>query len=187
MVDIVLPADLDRFLPDEAWFRHRPRGIHGTPHTTRVLVWAAVLASRIGRPNALRRDELLWAAAVHDVGRLDDGIDRGHGRRSADWVLADLTRKRPEAATCDLKLVAELCTWHEIADDRIERLSLELLILKDADGLDRARIGDLDPDRLRFQHARRLVEAAERLERATNAYDRIGAEEVLEAAQGFPE
>jgi hypothetical protein len=182
-LSIDVPADLERFLPDEAWFRFRPLGIHGAPHTTRVLVWAAVLADRIGRPDALRRDELLWAAAVHDVGRNDDGTDCGHGRRSADWVLAELARQRPAAVDCDLGFVAELCTWHEISDDEIERISLELLILKDADGLDRVRLGDLDPERLRFQSGRRLVDAAERLERATNAYDRISAAEVLVRAR----
>ena len=70
------PDDLDRFLPDESWFRFRPRGIHGVPHATRVLVWSAYLVELIGSRHAVRRDELLWAAAVHDVGRESDGIDR---------------------------------------------------------------------------------------------------------------
>ena len=178
-----LPTDLDRFLPDEAWFRFRPRGIHAVPHTSRVLVWAAVLAERIARPEAIRREELLWAAAVHDVGRVDDGIDRGHGRRSAEWVVAHLGEVRPAAGACDLEFVAELCTWHEVADHEIDRLTLELLLLKDADGLDRVRLGDLDPERLRFQHARRLVSAAERLERATDNYDLVSAEDVLRGAR----
>ena len=178
-----LPPDLDRFLPDDAWFGFRPRGIHGAPHTTRVLVWAAALANRIGRPEAIRREELFWAAAVHDVGRVDDGLDRGHGRRSAEWVLDRLGAERPAAASSDLRFVAELCTWHEVADHEVERLTLELLVLKDADGLDRVRLGDLDPARLRLQHARRLVEAAARLERATNDYGRISAEDVLNEAR----
>jgi hypothetical protein len=178
-----LPSDLDRFLPDESWFRFQPRGMHGAPHTTRVLVWAACLADLIGRPEAIRREELLWAAAVHDVGRENDGVDRGHGARSAEWVLDRLAAERPEAARRDLDFVAELCTWHEVSDDRIERLSLELLILKDADGLDRVRIGDLDPERLRLQHARRLVTAARRLERATCGYGRITAAEALDEAR----
>ncbi len=56
------------------------------------------------------------------------------------------------------------------------------MILKDADALDRCRIGDLDPSRLRFTVATRLVTAAERLERATDRYGVITAEEVLSAA-----
>ena len=90
-----LAPDLDQFLPDERWFGYRPRGIHGAPHTTRVLVWAACLVDRLGRRDALRRDELLWAAAVHDVGRDDDGVDPGHGARSAAWVRDSLAIAQP--------------------------------------------------------------------------------------------
>lgn len=170
------------YLPDEAWFRFNPRGIHGAPHTARVLVWADAIAGAIAAPAALRREELRWAAAVHDVGRTDDGIDRGHGARSAEWVLSRLPSLRPETAGVDLAFVAELCRWHEIRDPEIERFSLELLILKDADALDRARLGDLDPSRLRLARSRRLVAAAEELERATKRYGEVTASDVLAAA-----
>ncbi|CAA9547835.1 MAG: hypothetical protein AVDCRST_MAG73-2587 [uncultured Thermomicrobiales bacterium] len=183
-----MSGPLDRLrphLPDEVWFRFNPRGIHGAPHTTRVLIWAATLAERVAPvPGAIRRDELLWAAAVHDVGRLDDGVDRGHGERSAAWVRAALADARPATRAVDLGFVAELCAWHEVPDHKIGRMSLELLVLKDADGLDRCRISDLDPERLRLQQARRLVAAAERLERATNGYGMVTAEAVLAAAEG---
>lgn len=174
--------DLARYLPNEDWFGFNLRGIHGAPHTTRVLVWSARIAGALGRQDAIRRDELLWAASVHDVGRIDDGIDRGHGSRSAAWVRDRLTSERPETAMLDLDFIAELCTWHEVRDERIERLSLELMILKDADALDRCRIGDLDPSRLRLTVATRLVTAAERLERATDRYGVLTAEEVVSAA-----
>jgi hypothetical protein len=114
---------------------------------------------------------------------VNDGVDRGHGARSAAWVLGRLVAERPAVSGLDLPFVAELCRWHEVPDVAIERLSLELVILKDADGLDRVRIGDLDPERLRLQHAGRLVEAAESLERRSDAYERITAEEVLATAR----
>ncbi len=174
--------DLTPYLPREEWFRVNPRGIHGAPHTTRVLVWAVALADALGRRDAIRREELLWAASVHDVGRVDDGIDPGHGSRSATWVRDRLVPERPETATLDLEFIAELCTWHEVPDDQIERLSLELVILKDADALDRCRIYDLDPYRLRLTRTTRFVNSAERLERATNTYGRVTAADVLEAA-----
>ena len=170
------------YLPEEGWFRHNPRGIHGVAHVTRVLVWAATIADLIGRPDAIRRGELLWAAATHDVGRIDDGIDAGHGERSAAWVRAHLLSERPAVAEVDLDLVADLCTWHLVPDGGIGRLSLELLILKDADGLDRVRLGDLDPNRLRLQVSRRLVPSAERLERATRPHHEQTADRVLATA-----
>lgn len=175
-------SDLHPYLAAEDWFRFNPRGIHGAPHTTRVLVWADALAATIGGPLALRVDELRWAAAVHDLGRVDDGADAGHGARSASWVVAHLPIERPSTARLDVDFIAELCRWHEIPDREIGRLSLELMILKDADALDRARLGDLDPGRLRLAKAGSLIGPAERLERATNRYGRVTATEVLVAA-----
>ncbi len=174
--------DLTPYLPKEEWFRFNPRGIHGAPHTTRVLVWAVALADALCRRDAIRREELLWAASVHDVGRVDDGIDSGHGGRSAAWVRDRLVTERPETSSLDLEFITELCTWHEVPDDQIERLSLELVILKDADALDRCRISDLDPSRLRLTRTTRFVKSAERLEQATNTYGRVTAADVLAVA-----
>lgn len=173
------------YLPDERWFRFAPRGIHGAPHTSRVLIWADRLARIIGPSGALRGEELRWAAAVHDVGRMDDGIDRGHGSRSAAWVVERLPELRGETRALDLGFIAELCRWHETRDDEIERLSLELVILKDADALDRCRLGDLDPERLRLSRARTLVAPAERLERRSQDYGRVTAVEVVKAAEAM--
>ena len=181
------PRELLPYVADEGWFRFNPRGIHGAPHTTRVLVWSEAIADRLGRPDALHREELRWAAAVHDVGRLEDGVDRGHGERSAAWMRKHLASERPAARGLDLDLVAHLCRWHEIRDRDIPRLTLELMILKDADALDRARLGDLDPRRLRLAISLRLVDAAARLERATNRYGEVRADDVLRAAESLVE
>ena len=174
---------LHPYLPDESWFRFNPLGIHGVPHTTRVLLLADRLAGMIAAPGAIRGEELRWAATVHDVGRVDDGVDPGHGGRSAYWVRAKLADVRPASAAINLRFVAELCRWHERQDQEIERLSLELLILKDADALDRARLGDLDPRRLRLARSHDLIDEAMRLERATNSYGSISAVDVLVVAQ----
>ncbi len=179
---------LGTFLPDEDWFAFRPHGIHGIPHVTRVLIWTSVIVARIGRIDALRWRELFWAAAVHDVARVDDGVDRGHGTRAARWVEEDLATVRTATGSLDIAFIAELCRWHEVADGDIERLSLELLILKDADGLDRCRIADLDPRRLRFQTSLDLVEPAATLERATADYGTQNATDTLQAARTlFPD
>jgi hypothetical protein len=98
-------------------------------------------------------------------------------------VMERLPEVRAETRALDLGLVAELCRWHETPDDEIERLSLELVILKDADALDRCRLGDLDPERLRLSRARRLVGPAERLERLSRNYGSVTAADVLRAAE----
>ena len=175
-------ADLAPYLPDDAWFPFHPRGIHGARHTTRVLLWADAFADALAGPGALRREELRWAASLHDVGRRDDGIDRGHGTRSVAWVLETLPALRPRTAGLDLAFVAELCRWHEVPDRDVGHLTLELVVLKDADALDRCRLGDLDPDRLRLARSHHLIEPAALLERMTNRYGTLSAADVLRTA-----
>jgi uncharacterized protein len=146
--------ELDHYLTDPDWLYRTDRrgrfGTHGLGHITRVLVWSAVIAGRLGTP--LRRPALLWAAALHDVRRRDDGIDPEHGERAAAWVLDVFPTLRPDvAAAVDLPFVAALCRDHQRGDHLIADWSDELRVLKDADGLDRVRIHDLDPARLRLQ------------------------------------
>lgn len=170
------------YAPEGSWFRINSRGIYGAQHTTRELVWADRPAELIAGSDALRRKELRWAAAVHGVGRNDDGIDPGPGARSAAWVRDHLVNERPDTSTLDLAFIAERCTWHETPDLAIERLSRELLVLKDADALDRCRRGDLDPTRLRLARSHDLIEPPARLEQAMNAYGNVTASAVLTAA-----
>ena len=145
---------LDRYIPVRDWFDRRAErsyaGTHGIGHITRVLVWSAQIAERFKAP--LRREELFWAAGLHDIKRWDDGIDPDHGARAAEWVRNQFSGVRPGiAATLDLELVAALCRDHQRSDPLIEHWTDELRVLKDADGLERVRIHDLDPRRLRLQ------------------------------------
>jgi uncharacterized protein len=174
---------LESYLPEASWFRHNPFGIHGVAHAARVLVWTDWLARAIGGPSALAIEELRWAAACHDVGRENDGVDAEHPIRSAEWVRQNLVRVRPEVGVAvDVDLVAELCRWHTERDRAIPALSLELLILKDADALDRARLGDLDERRLRLACSRDLVEPAEVLYNRTGEGSHVTGSMVLKAA-----
>ena len=179
--------DLRPYLTDPAWFHREPFGIHGVGHVTRVLIWSAILSNRFGDPAAIRYEELLWAASTHDVGRWDDGVDSGHGARSADWIGANLVAQRPDAGRADIGFVQELSTWHQVSDEKIGNWSLELMLLKDADGLDRVRIYDLDPRRLRTQQAARLANEATKLFQATQYLEPALA--VLDVAieLGYPE
>jgi hypothetical protein len=61
-----------------------------------------------------------------------------------------------------------------------------LWYLKDADGLDRARLGDLDPGYLRHPEARELVKGAKRLFRATADMDDPARIWEVAAGQGLP-
>lgn len=113
-------------------------------------------------------DVLGWAAAVHDTQRHDDGADPQHGDRAADWIKA-----RPELlpASAPLDRVAYLCRWHVPSDERAPELNDELKMFKDADALDRWRIGDLDRTRLRLAPSTRLLDASYALWSATVEMD----------------
>lgn len=165
--------ELDGFLTDPAWMHRQSReGLYGTPglgHITRVLVMSAHIADLHGC--SLRRAELLWAAAIHDVQRWTDGGDREHGDRAALWALERFAEIRPDIAACvDLQLIASMCRNHVPNDHLIIDWSDELRILKDADGLDRVRFDGLDPSRLRLREITpALEETAWQLMRASRS------------------
>jgi hypothetical protein len=142
-----------------------PSDQHGVGHTARVMVWAAVLT----RGTELF-EPVLWAAACHDLRRQDDGADPNHGFRAGAWVretLPTLLREPPG----QLELIARACDWHVCPDLRSRWDHPTLWLLKDADGLDRVRLWDLDPRFLRRPEACDLVPQAQLLYRATGDGD----------------
>ena len=117
----------------------------------------------------------LWACVyLHDLARTHDGRCRRHG--------ADAWRKLetlPEVRDLflrgglteeDLPAVETAVTHHclpkEVAREQPHwRLTW---LLKDSDGLDRVRLGDLDPRRLRFREAPAMAAFAQQLHDQTN-------------------
>lgn len=148
-----------------AAFFARPRSIHGVDHAKRVLVHTLLLAA-VCHVGPTERSWLAKAALYHDIGREDDGPDERHGMRSsakaraldlfaaiepADWELARFVINNH--CIGDSQIVANL-QHYDIADkDKAVRL---LHLFKDADGLERVRIHDLDPAYLRTPYARKL-------------------------------
>jgi HD superfamily phosphodiesterase len=160
--------DFDEYRPSPLWFVHKPCGIHGVSHATRTFVWANAIGTCLQRNGeTLNLEAVRWAAVLHDVGRLSDGWDRGHGTRSAEWIVShreSLPDGFPDEVT---EIIAYCCRWHEISDGAIPLMTLELMCIKDADGLDRVRINDLNPGYLRSEPARILVDRAWELYRET--------------------
>jgi hypothetical protein len=107
------------------------------------------------------------AAATHDVGRHDDGRDPEHGLRSARWVREHRDALSVALDDRQLEALAYCCAWHVPPDAQAPALTNELVCLKDADGLDRVRIVDLDPRQLRTERARQLPGPARRLYEAS--------------------
>ena len=62
-----------------------------------------------------------------------------------------------------LDTVTYIVHWHVPPDHEAPVMTTELQVLKDADGLDRVRLGDLDPTFLRTDVAPELIDIAQDL------------------------
>ena len=153
------------------WFE-RPAGIHGFSHARRVLIHAQAIAeARDLDPDWF--ESVVLAVAWHDMGRTHDGREPEHGPNSVAKVrrlgLAEGVRPQILARTFFAMV------WHSVSDylaiDRAAALEpghrpepgtmLRVLwLLKDADGLDRVRIYDLDPGQLRYEESIKLMDRA---------------------------
>lgn len=153
-------------LQEDALYKSR---VHGSGHIHRVLLFAALIAWQEALPEDLVR-QLFRAAAYHDVGRTFDGYDLDHGARSAQR-LEELTGQTGEAqaelqaavtahALPDARLEETVHAFHPADFDRAVELTR---LLKDADNLDRVRLGDLKVKFLRHESAKNLADFALRL------------------------
>jgi hypothetical protein len=166
---LVTVAD-DDMVPLPGLFWHDSR-IHGQAHVARVLVHALRLAAATGAFDEAAR---LWAAVyLHDIARRHDGRCRTHGADAWERlgglpdVRALFTRGGVRAVDGDA--IAYAVRTHCAGEPDRGRADFRLAaLLKDADGLDRVRLGDLRPGWLRHDEARAMVGFAQRLHDETN-------------------
>ena len=140
--------------------------LHGIDHTRRVTFNARVL----GILDNLSESEmriLLTASQYHDIGRESDDEDVEHGSESSKKILA--SGKLDQFTQEDKDLICFLIAEHskskndnehslsDISDDKREEYKKMLSYLKDADKLDRVRLGDLDPSRLSLETSKKLT------------------------------
>jgi HD superfamily phosphodiesterase len=164
------------------WFRRYSR-LHGVKHTQRVHVHVRRLTEELGWPRA-DADLALHAALWHDIGRLGDGVEPGHGAGSVE--RADELGLTAALTVADSALVRFAILRHSLPDEGArehaeglaaatdparrlaepERALRVLWMLKDADALDRIRLGSgeqADPGQLRESRAVELIDYAEAL------------------------
>ena len=152
--------------------------LHGQAHVGRVMVHALRLIEATG---AVEETTRLWAAVyLHDIARRHDGIAPRHGAEACARLrhLPDTLALFAQAglADVDLPAVDAAVTRHSNGEGRPGEPHLRLIeLLKDADGLDRVRLGDLDPRYLRTREARGMVPFAERLYEETDGRRAPGA------------
>lgn len=144
---------------------------HTKPHCSRVLLLALILG-RLNHLDFTEQEALAMAAVFHDSRRQDDWLDVGHGQRAADYYSSYC---KEAGMACDSR------TYYIMAyHDRDDALGLGILrekfpddpaavllyqIFKDADALDRFRLGPdaLDVKYLRTEEAKGLVEFSKTL------------------------
>ena len=145
---------------------------HGYTHIERVTLFSYFLAIN---NNLTTRDTqlLLYAAMYHDIGRIDDSMDQYHGLRSANKLDQLELNVTPE----ELNILKTIITCHSIPDEWFEEVAQEnnildfdrtrklFNILKDADGLDRVRLGcpHVALDFLRCETSKKMIPLAYQL------------------------
>jgi len=137
--------------------------MHGLGHIERTILQGGFCAMEEGLDRT-DTELLLEACSYHDVGRQNDWVDDLHGHRSAQQIGALTGRTGEELKLLqgavdahsrkDKVLLETIQSYGPALQDRAVRLAQ---LLKDADGLDRVRIGDLNPAYLRRESSRKRV------------------------------
>lgn len=159
---------IDPFIPLPEHFRH-PSHLHGQAHVGRVMVHALRLIEATGWEQEAPR---LWAAVyLHDLARTHDGVCHTHGANAVSrWQKQEPLQDHLISGGItmdDYEAIATAVTLHCRPDK--EMLPKDhphwplCALLKDADGLDRVRLGDLDPKYFRLPQTRGMIGFAQKL------------------------
>lgn len=143
--------------------------IHGQAHIERVIFFCLVLSYKY-QLSKKDTDILRYAASLHDTQRVDDSYDTEHGYRASIKSInyAPIAKDEKEILKAVLashsrpdKLMDS--TINEFDVDNFQRAKKLARFFKDADGLDRVRIGDLKSEFLRNSFSKDLISFAKRL------------------------
>ena len=135
--------------------------LHGINHTYRVMYHCLVLGDLMQN----RKAALLafMGAFIHDMARKHDGFCTGHGAWATTYKLPVFRGLFIESGASgeELKLIARAVHYHSLSVDLpVSDPGWEVCaILKDADALDRIRLGEtnLRPEYLRFSESHTLI------------------------------
>ena len=149
--------------------------VHGSGHIERTMLLGAMIA----QAQALSVHEsrmLLLCCSSHDIGRSNDWYDTEHGKIAAMKLFTpEMKRKFRGYSAEDLTIMQAAITLHSRRDTEIDNVAREYALpagsidryyriakcLKDADNLDRVRLGDLDTKHLRHRESIETVPDAQ--------------------------
>lgn len=152
-----------------------PSEIHGQDHIERVMLLGAMIAC-FKKLDAEDTRLLLTACAYHDIGRVNDRRDAAHGKRAADMLMhipeitdgmysKEILYAIIAGHSCPDESIDLYMDTYEVKPERREKAKELYYCLKDADNLDRVRLGDLDTGYLRNDISKQLVGAAKEIYR----------------------
>ncbi|MBW6492707.1 MAG: hypothetical protein K0B15_16100 [Lentimicrobium sp.] len=150
----------------ESQFDH-PSRLHGIMHTYRVMLHVLRLGRITGNISEARN--AFFAAYIHDMARKHDGYCNKHGTDAANNKLLlykDLFIANG-ATENDLLITGKATSMHSVAYElpKSDRDWLTVAILKDADALDRIRLGegDLNKSYLRLTETESCIDYSRNL------------------------
>lgn len=186
-----IPLPLGRLVPPPDLFTH-PSTLHGQAHVARVMVHAFRLIAATGWRDEAPR---LWAAVyLHDLARTHDGRCHRHGADAMQRFdsMPELRELFSTGGVVDADYEAiRTAVVHHCLLEELDRSHTHwrlASLLKDADGLDRVRLRDLDPLFLRNAESRTMVRFAQSLFDETKGRIPVGDghfEELWSSASGL--
>lgn len=135
-------------LPNYEWFLKSEliNSLHGIRHISRLLIYASIIRNDLNITNT-DYNSLLLSIAFHDLKRLNDKRDVGHGERAAIWFQNNINGLakcyKNEFSDINIKDTEIAIKFHEttIEDIPLEsRNNFVLNLLKLVDALDRFRL-----------------------------------------------
>lgn len=161
-------------MEDNVHFSLTSSTIHTKNHAERVLLYALLLGEKVLGDQEASLTILSHAAIFHDTCRHDDGLDVGHGARAAVYYQKYC---KEHTKLPFIKASALIMKYHDRNDEKgidgifkampeqAEHVHRLYRIFKDADALDRFRLGPngFDARFIRNQEALQLVDFAKSL------------------------
>jgi len=180
---LIIPSDFDI----RPGYFMRQSELHGTLHTYRVMCYVLLLGKKMN----LEHQTLLafCAAFVHDMARRHDGFCMKHGPRSAREKIPFFIPlfERYGLDDEDINVIKTAVSNHSQWFDLSKRHPHYLVaaILKDADALDRVRLGhgNLKVRFLRLAVAPGLISFSHRLYEASRQRDELTFAEIIAIAE----
>ncbi len=180
--------DCSGFDLKHAYFDQQSK-LHGQKHTYRVMVNVLAIGNKL--VNERKVFLAFCAAFIHDMARKHDGLCQEHGK----WAVQNklpmfrIFFEEKGLSPDEIDEIATAVEYHSYTKklDRTHPHYLTTAILKDADALDRIRLGEngLDVKYLRFKQSLKLVNFSEQLYFKTEQQPIADFHQVVQIAQSI--